>query len=131
MQRNYDSEQGWAQSPEEIGGPRLLPRKRHVKLYLCIYVFTLQTKSHLTSTADVIFQLICLCVILGSKSLKNFCITWILVCIALCADLSCQLLLRNRDQSTVIERSKVSSYLLPFQKNPTQKCLEKIVYSEL
>ncbi|XP_009277372.1 PREDICTED: putative uncharacterized protein PQLC2L [Aptenodytes forsteri] len=38
-----------------------------------------------------------------SKSLKNFCITWIMVCIALCVILPCQLLLRNQDQSTVIE----------------------------
>ncbi|XP_061227594.1 uncharacterized protein LOC133222156 isoform X5 [Neopsephotus bourkii] len=41
----------------------------------------------------------------GSKSLKNFCITWIMVCIALCVILLCQLLLRNQDQSGVIERS--------------------------
>ncbi|XP_061227592.1 lysosomal amino acid transporter 1 homolog isoform X3 [Neopsephotus bourkii] len=40
-----------------------------------------------------------------SKSLKNFCITWIMVCIALCVILLCQLLLRNQDQSGVIERS--------------------------
>ncbi|XP_059678659.1 lysosomal amino acid transporter 1 homolog isoform X2 [Gavia stellata] len=43
-----------------------------------------------------------------SKSLKNFCITWIVVCIALCVILPCQLLLRNQDQSTVIERSNNS-----------------------
>uniref|UniRef100_A0A8C3JAY7 PQ-loop repeat-containing protein 2 n=1 Tax=Calidris pygmaea TaxID=425635 RepID=A0A8C3JAY7_9CHAR len=67
-----------------------------------------------------------------SKSLKNFCVTWIIVCIALCVILPCQLLLRNQDQSTVIARNNVSSYLLPFQKNSTQKCLEKcLVYSKL
>ncbi|KAF1568775.1 UNVERIFIED_CONTAM: hypothetical protein FQV15_0015263, partial [Eudyptes pachyrhynchus] len=38
--------------------------------------------------------------ILGSKSLKNFCITWIMVCITLCVILPCQLLLRNQNQST-------------------------------
>ncbi|XP_065530775.1 lysosomal amino acid transporter 1 homolog isoform X2 [Lathamus discolor] len=43
-----------------------------------------------------------------SKSLKNFCITWIMVCIALCVILLCQLLLRNQDQSGVIERSNNS-----------------------
>ncbi|NXE24916.1 LAAT1 protein, partial [Ardeotis kori] len=46
--------------------------------------------------------------ILGSKSLRNFCITWILVCIALCAVLPCQLLLRNQHQSTVIKRNNNS-----------------------
>ncbi|NXQ93400.1 LAAT1 protein, partial [Sagittarius serpentarius] len=44
----------------------------------------------------------------GNKSLKNVCITWITVCIALCVILLCQLLLRNQDQSTVIERSNNS-----------------------
>ncbi|KFP43662.1 Lysosomal amino acid transporter 1, partial [Chlamydotis macqueenii] len=44
----------------------------------------------------------------GSKSLRNFCITWILVCIALCAVLPCQLLLRNQDQSAVIKRNNNS-----------------------
>ncbi|NWY61354.1 LAAT1 protein, partial [Chionis minor] len=43
--------------------------------------------------------------ILGSKSLKNFCLTWIVVCTALCVILPCQLLLRNQDQRTVVERS--------------------------
>ncbi|NWW51303.1 LAAT1 protein, partial [Pedionomus torquatus] len=46
--------------------------------------------------------------ILGSKSLKNFCVSWIIVCIALCVILACQLLLRSQDQSTVIERSSSS-----------------------
>ncbi|KFQ60216.1 Lysosomal amino acid transporter 1, partial [Pelecanus crispus] len=44
----------------------------------------------------------------GSKSLKNFCVAWIMVCIALCSILPCQLLLRSQDQSTVIERSNNS-----------------------
>ncbi|KFO10313.1 Lysosomal amino acid transporter 1, partial [Balearica regulorum gibbericeps] len=44
----------------------------------------------------------------GSKSLKNCCITWIMVCIALCVILLCQLLLRSQDQSAVIERSNNS-----------------------
>lgn len=127
-QHSYDSEQGWAQSPKEKGGLALLPRKRCMKLYLQICIFILQTRSNLKSAADVIFQLVCLYVILGSKSLKNFCITWITVCIALCVILPCQLLLRNQDQSTVIERSNVSSYLLPFQTNPTQRCLEKMYF---
>uniref|UniRef100_A0A8B9IYK5 Lysosomal amino acid transporter 1 homolog n=1 Tax=Amazona collaria TaxID=241587 RepID=A0A8B9IYK5_9PSIT len=43
-----------------------------------------------------------------SKSLKNFCITWIVVCIALCIILLCQLLLRNQDRSGVIKRSNNS-----------------------
>ncbi|KAM9007266.1 lysosomal amino acid transporter 1 homolog isoform 1-T1 [Ara ararauna] len=43
-----------------------------------------------------------------SKSLKNFCITWIMVCIALCVVLLCQLLLRNQDRSGVIKRSNNS-----------------------
>ncbi|KAM4659921.1 lysosomal amino acid transporter 1 homolog isoform 2-T2 [Amazona ochrocephala] len=43
-----------------------------------------------------------------SKSLKNFCITWIVVCIALCIILLCQLLLRNQDWSGVIKRSNNS-----------------------
>ncbi|KQK80505.1 lysosomal amino acid transporter 1 [Amazona aestiva] len=43
-----------------------------------------------------------------SKSLKNFCITWIVVCIALCIILLCQLLLRNQDRSEVIKRSNNS-----------------------
>ncbi|XP_054061571.1 lysosomal amino acid transporter 1 homolog [Rissa tridactyla] len=43
-----------------------------------------------------------------SKSLKNFCVTWIIVCTALGVILPCQLLLRNQDQSTVIERSNNS-----------------------
>ncbi|NWX21922.1 LAAT1 protein, partial [Aegotheles bennettii] len=46
--------------------------------------------------------------ILGSKSLKYFCLAWITVCVALCAVLLCQLLLRNQDQSTVAERSNNS-----------------------
>ncbi|KFW06197.1 Lysosomal amino acid transporter 1, partial [Eurypyga helias] len=44
----------------------------------------------------------------GSKSLKNVCVTWMMVCIALCVILPCQLLLRNQDRSTVIERSNDS-----------------------
>ncbi|NXS99756.1 LAAT1 protein, partial [Jacana jacana] len=44
----------------------------------------------------------------GSKSLKNFCVTWIMVCVALCVILACQLLLRDQDQSTAIERSNAS-----------------------
>uniref|UniRef100_A0A8B9R2M1 PQ-loop repeat-containing protein 2 n=1 Tax=Anas platyrhynchos TaxID=8839 RepID=A0A8B9R2M1_ANAPL len=43
-----------------------------------------------------------------SKNLKNFCVTWILVCIALCIVLLCQLLVRNQDQSSVLERSNTS-----------------------
>ncbi|NXW48990.1 LAAT1 protein, partial [Nyctiprogne leucopyga] len=44
----------------------------------------------------------------GSKSLKNFCVAWIVVCVALCVILLCQLLLRNQDQSTAIESSNNS-----------------------
>ncbi|KFV02938.1 Lysosomal amino acid transporter 1, partial [Pterocles gutturalis] len=44
----------------------------------------------------------------GSKSLKNFCITWIMVWIGLCVILLCLLLLRNQDRSTGIERSNNS-----------------------
>ncbi|XP_032049414.1 putative uncharacterized protein SLC66A1L [Aythya fuligula] len=43
-----------------------------------------------------------------SKNLKNFCVTWILVCIALCIVLLCQLLERNQDQSSVLERTNTS-----------------------
>ncbi|KAM6326499.1 LOW QUALITY PROTEIN: lysosomal amino acid transporter 1 homolog [Podargus strigoides] len=43
-----------------------------------------------------------------SKSLQSFCISWIVVCIALCVVLLCQLLLRHQDQSKVIERSNNS-----------------------
>ncbi|NWR57770.1 LAAT1 protein, partial [Bucorvus abyssinicus] len=43
--------------------------------------------------------------ILGSKRLKSSCVTWIVVCVALCVILLCQLLLRHRDRSTVIERN--------------------------
>ncbi|XP_035422369.1 lysosomal amino acid transporter 1 homolog isoform X5 [Cygnus atratus] len=43
-----------------------------------------------------------------SKNLKNFCVTWILLCIALCIVLLCQLLIRNQDQSSVLERSNTS-----------------------
>ncbi|NXX12118.1 LAAT1 protein, partial [Podargus strigoides] len=46
--------------------------------------------------------------ILGSKSLQSFCISWIVVCIALCVVLLCQLLLRHQDQGKVIERSNNS-----------------------
>ncbi|XP_032855967.1 lysosomal amino acid transporter 1 homolog isoform X3 [Tyto alba] len=44
----------------------------------------------------------------GSRSLKNFCVTWIIVYIALCVILLCQLSLRNQDQTTVIQRSNNS-----------------------
>ncbi|XP_021251672.1 putative uncharacterized protein PQLC2L isoform X3 [Numida meleagris] len=54
-----------------------------------------------------------------SKSLKNFCVTWILMCVTLCIVLPCQLLIRNQDQSSVMERSNFqrkstegTSYLL-------------------
>lgn len=129
-QHNRGSEQGWAQSPEERGRLVLLPRKRYMKLYLLIYIFLLQTQSSLKSTADGIFQLICLYVILGRKRLKSCCVTWI-VCVALCIVLLCQLLLRHRNQSTVVERNNVSSYLLPLQKIPTSKRPERSVSSEL
>ncbi|XP_021251671.1 putative uncharacterized protein PQLC2L isoform X2 [Numida meleagris] len=43
-----------------------------------------------------------------SKSLKNFCVTWILMCVTLCIVLPCQLLIRNQDQSSVMERSNNS-----------------------
>lgn len=109
----------------------LLPRKRHVESHLYIYIFILPAESNLKSTADVVFQVICLFVILGSKSLKNFCVTWVVVCIALWVILPSQMLLRNREQRKVVERSDVSSYLLPFRKNPTQKPLEKLVCSAL
>ncbi|KFO92720.1 Lysosomal amino acid transporter 1, partial [Buceros rhinoceros silvestris] len=39
----------------------------------------------------------------GSKRLKSCCVTWVMVCVALCIVLLCQLLLRHRNQSTVIE----------------------------
>ncbi|NXD87107.1 LAAT1 protein, partial [Halcyon senegalensis] len=44
----------------------------------------------------------------GSKSLRNFCITWMVVCVALCVILLCQLLRRNQDQSTTNKRSNTS-----------------------
>ncbi|XP_065603948.1 lysosomal amino acid transporter 1 homolog isoform X2 [Cyrtonyx montezumae] len=43
-----------------------------------------------------------------SKSLKNFCITWILMCITLCIVLPCQLLIRNHNQSSAMEGSNNS-----------------------
>ncbi|NXX82513.1 LAAT1 protein, partial [Urocolius indicus] len=46
--------------------------------------------------------------VLGSKGLRNFCVTWIMVCIALCVIVLCQLLLRNHNQSTVTNRSNSS-----------------------
>ncbi|XP_039345453.1 lysosomal amino acid transporter 1 homolog isoform X1 [Mauremys reevesii] len=42
----------------------------------------------------------------GSINLKNFCVTWVLMCITLCVILPSQLLLRHQDQSTVLEASK-------------------------
>ncbi|XP_067402902.1 uncharacterized protein [Emydura macquarii macquarii] len=42
----------------------------------------------------------------GSISLKNFCVTWVLMCITLCVILPSQLLPRNQDQTTVLEASK-------------------------
>ncbi|EMP24653.1 PQ-loop repeat-containing protein 2 [Chelonia mydas] len=54
-----------------------------------------------------------------SINLKNFCVTWVLMCITLCVILPSQLLLRNQDQSAVLEASKFqrrstegTSYLL-------------------
>uniref|UniRef100_A0A8C9FKF0 Lysosomal amino acid transporter 1 homolog n=1 Tax=Pavo cristatus TaxID=9049 RepID=A0A8C9FKF0_PAVCR len=44
----------------------------------------------------------------GSKRLKNFCITWILMSITLCIVLPCQLLIRKQDQSSAVERSNSS-----------------------
>ncbi|POI29464.1 hypothetical protein CIB84_006785 [Bambusicola thoracicus] len=44
----------------------------------------------------------------GSKRLKNFCITWILMCITLCGVLPCQLLIRKQDHSSAMERSNNS-----------------------
>ncbi|XP_043378614.1 lysosomal amino acid transporter 1 homolog isoform X4 [Chelonia mydas] len=41
-----------------------------------------------------------------SINLKNFCVTWVLMCITLCVILPSQLLLRNQDQSAVLEASK-------------------------
>ncbi|XP_077682006.1 lysosomal amino acid transporter 1 homolog isoform X1 [Eretmochelys imbricata] len=41
-----------------------------------------------------------------SINLKNFCVTWVLMSITLCVILPSQLLLRNQDQSTVLEASK-------------------------
>ncbi|XP_032661401.1 lysosomal amino acid transporter 1 homolog isoform X2 [Chelonoidis abingdonii] len=41
-----------------------------------------------------------------SINLKNFCVTWVLMCITLCVILPSQLLLRHQDQSTVLETSK-------------------------
>ncbi|NWU63825.1 LAAT1 protein, partial [Pterocles burchelli] len=46
--------------------------------------------------------------ILGSKSLKNFCITWIVVWVGLCVISLCLLLLRNQDWSTGIKRNNNS-----------------------
>ncbi|XP_015727724.1 putative uncharacterized protein SLC66A1L isoform X2 [Coturnix japonica] len=55
----------------------------------------------------------------GSRRLKNFCITWILMCITLCIVLPCQLLIRKQDQSSAMGKSNFqrkstegSSYLL-------------------
>ncbi|XP_034637618.1 putative uncharacterized protein SLC66A1L isoform X4 [Trachemys scripta elegans] len=47
-----------------------------------------------------------------SINLKNFCVTWVLMCITLCVILPSQLLLRNQDQSTVLEASKVVCFLV-------------------
>eukprot|EP00076_Gallus_gallus_P010314 XP_004943602.1 putative uncharacterized protein PQLC2L isoform X1 [Gallus gallus] len=45
----------------------------------------------------------------GSKRLKNFCITWILMWITLCVVvLPCQLLIRKQDHSSAMERSNNS-----------------------
>lgn len=45
----------------------------------------------------------------GSKMLKNFCITWILMWITLCVVvLPCQLLIRKQDHSSAMERSNNS-----------------------
>ncbi|NWX09768.1 LAAT1 protein, partial [Caloenas nicobarica] len=41
----------------------------------------------------------------GGKSLKNFCVTWVVVCIALWVILPCQMSLRNQEQRKVMERS--------------------------
>ncbi|KFV62566.1 Lysosomal amino acid transporter 1, partial [Dryobates pubescens] len=46
--------------------------------------------------------------ILGSKSLKSLCVTWVVVCGALCAVLLSQLLVRSQGQSTVSKRSNSS-----------------------
>ncbi|XP_074860388.1 lysosomal amino acid transporter 1 homolog [Carettochelys insculpta] len=42
----------------------------------------------------------------GSLNLKSFCVIWILIYIALCIILPSQVLLRNEDQSTILEASK-------------------------
>ncbi|NXL89884.1 LAAT1 protein, partial [Alectura lathami] len=36
----------------------------------------------------------------GSRSLKHFCVTWILMCTALCIVVPCQLVMRSPDQSS-------------------------------
>ncbi|NXS54199.1 LAAT1 protein, partial [Brachypteracias leptosomus] len=46
--------------------------------------------------------------VVGSKRLKNFCVAWTVVCVALGVILLHQLLLRNPDQSTEIKRSNNS-----------------------
>lgn len=94
----------------------LLPRKRDRKFYLYICIFVLQTESDLKSTADVIFQLICLCVIPGSPSLRNLGTAWIVGCGALRVTALCQLLLGNQEHSPAIPRNNVSSYLFPLKK---------------
>lgn len=93
-----------------------------MKLSLFIYVFLLQTQSSLKSTADGVFQLICLYVILGSKRLKSCCVTWVVVCVALGVVLLWQLLLRHRGQSAAVERNNVSSGRIPPQSVPNGGC---------
>ncbi|NWS96140.1 LAAT1 protein, partial [Mionectes macconnelli] len=46
----------------------------------------------------------------GSHNLRNFCISWVMVCGALCVTVLCQLLLRNQEQNTAIPRNSISSW---------------------
>ncbi|NXM30608.1 LAAT1 protein, partial [Oxyruncus cristatus] len=41
----------------------------------------------------------------GSHNLRNFCISWVVVCGALSVTALCQLVLRNQEQSTAIPRN--------------------------
>lgn len=100
---------------KEVELPRL-PRKRDMKFYLYICIFVLQTERDLKSTADVIFQLICLCVVPGSPSLRNLGTAWTVGCGALGVTALCQLLLRTQQHRPAIPKNNVNSYLFPLKK---------------
>ncbi|NWU17020.1 LAAT1 protein, partial [Cephalopterus ornatus] len=44
----------------------------------------------------------------GSHNLRNFCVSWVVVCGALCVTALCQLGLRNQEQGTAIPRNNKS-----------------------